>query len=154
MNLRLVNLKNNKIIYFFILFLIFLLFVKIDYRISEPNSAGTDDDVSYYFHSKTIAQDFDFDYSNQVDQNIKTHYFNKKLGTYVPRHPFGSGLLASPFLAFGLLLENLFSLENFSYFIYSLSSIIYLFSSFFLLSKTLISESEYIDELRDHCVHR
>lgn len=142
MKLRLVELKNNKTIYFLFLFLIFLLFIKIDYRISEPNSAGTDDDVSYYFHSKTIAQDFDLDYSNQIDQGINTHYFNEELGTYVPRHPFGSGLFASPFLAFGLLLENLFNLKNFSYFIYSLSAIFYLFFSFFLLSKTLLSESK------------
>ena len=141
MNLRLIKLENNKTKYFLFLFLIFLLFLKIDYRISEPNSAGTDDDVSYYFHSKTLAQDFDLDYSNQIDQSINTHYLNEELGTYVPRHPFGSGLLASPFLAFGLLLENLFDLKNFSYFIYSLSAIFYLFFSFFLLSKTLISES-------------
>ena len=81
MKLRFVELKNNKTIYFLFLFLIFLLFIKIDYRISEPNSAGTDDDVSYYFHSKTIAQDFDLDYSNQIDQGINTHYLNEELGT-------------------------------------------------------------------------
>jgi hypothetical protein len=142
MNLKLVTLKNNKTIYFLFLFFIFLLFTKIDYRISEPNSAGIDDDVSYYFHSKTLAQDFDLDYSNQIDQGIKTHYLNEELGTYVPRHPFGSGLLASPFLAFGMLLENFFNLKNFSYFIYSLSAIFYLFFSFFLLSKILLNESQ------------
>ena len=94
----------------------FLTFIKIDYRISEPNSAGTDDDVSYLFHAQTIAQDFDLDYSNQIDQNIKSHYLNKDTEIYVPRHPLGAGLLSSPFLALGLIIENQFNLKNLSYF--------------------------------------
>ncbi len=131
------KLKRSYALFLFFLFFLFLTFIKIDYRISEPNSAGTDDDVSYLFHAQTIAQDFDLDYSNQIDQNIKSHYLNKDAEIYVPRHPLGAGLLSSPFLALGLMIENQFNLKNLSYFFYSLSSIFYLFLSFHLLTKVL-----------------
>ena len=55
--------NRNTIVYF--LFLVFLIFIKIDYRfINEMKCCG--DDFDYYSHAYTIAIDFDFDYSNQL----------------------------------------------------------------------------------------
>ena len=136
--------RSNKKIYTGIfLFFLFLIFIKIDYRTAEPNSEGSADDSSYYFHSSTIAKDFDLDYSNQIDQNNVEQFLNKRTNTYVPIHPFGTGLLSSPVHFLGILIEKLFNLKDLSYFIYSLSSLIYLAISFSLLAKILGENIKY-----------
>ena len=113
--------SNKKIYTGILLFFLFLIFIKIDYRTAEPNSKGTADDTSYYFHSSTIAKDFDLDYSNQIDQNNIEQFLNRRANTYVPIHPFGTGLLSSPVHFLGILLQKLFKVKELSYFIYSLS---------------------------------
>lgn len=129
--------SNKKIYTGILLFFLFLIFIKIDYRTAEPNSKGTADDTSYYFHSSTIAKDFDLDYSNQIDQNNIEQFLNRRANTYVPIHPFGTGLLSSPVHFLGILLQKLFKVKELSYFIYSLSSLIYLAISYNLLAKIL-----------------
>ena len=45
---------------------IFLLSLRIDYRFIETiNCCG--DDHTYFVHAETIAEDFDLDYSNQMN---------------------------------------------------------------------------------------
>ena len=57
--------KKTKITTIFFILVILLLFLKSDFRvINELNCCQ--DDYDYYSHALTIAQDFDFDYSNQL----------------------------------------------------------------------------------------
>ena len=59
------------------------------------------DDTSYISHAMTLGLDLDFDYSNEI-----TKKFNKQ-GT-APSHPFGFGLLATPFVFAGGLIDMVF----------------------------------------------
>ena len=66
--------KINKISYLLIFF-VFLSLLKIDYRFVESiNCCG--DDHDYYMHAETIANDFDFDYRNQM-QGIENKRYDK-----------------------------------------------------------------------------
>ena len=126
--------NRNTIVYF--LFLVFLIFIKIDYRfINEMKCCG--DDFDYYSHAYTIAIDFDFDYSNQlIDGHPETYNYEGKIA---PLGFVGSGLFASPFLFIGNILDTFSSnymVEN-KLLIYSLSSIFYLFLTVILLFNTL-----------------
>ena len=123
---------------FLFLLIFFLLFLKVDFRIINDLKC-CQDDFDYYSHALTVAQDFDFDYSNQFDS--KQRYYNKEIDKVAPMGFFGSGLLASPFLFLGIQLDNLFSTDqsilNFQKLFYSFSSIFYLLFSFLLLSKII-----------------
>ena len=58
--------KLNKSGYLSIFFIIFLLFLKTDYRlVTDIYCCG--DDHDYFMHASTIAFDFDLDYSNQME---------------------------------------------------------------------------------------
>ena len=131
------NLKKSKF-QIFILFILFLLVLKSDYRfINELRCCQ--DDYDYYSHALTIAQDFDFDYSNQM--NTKARFYNQDLQKVAPMGFFGSGLLAAPFLFIGIIMDQVLNIEqeilNFKKLFYSYSSVFYLFGSSVLLHKIL-----------------
>lgn len=128
-----VSLIKKYLIYLFLIFTLFL-FTRIDYRITPWGNSSTVDDASYYFHSLTIVNDFDFDYSNQISSSQKNAYFKTINGTFVPKHAVGPGLLSSPFLLLGKFLSGLNINE---FFIYSLSPIFYLMISFLMLLQVL-----------------
>lgn len=127
-----INKKSRYLI--FVAFL--LLFLKSDYRIINPLEC-CQDDFDYYSHAITIVQDFDFDYSNQFDSK-KRFYDNGKIA---PRGFVGSGLLSTPFLFIGNLLdryiENNQNILDYKKLFYSFSSVFYLFFSLFLITLTL-----------------
>lgn len=102
------NLKKSKF-QIFILFILFLLVLKSDYRfINELRCCQ--DDYDYYSHALTIAQDFDFDYSNQM--NTKARFYNQDLQKVAPMGFFGSGLLAAPFLFIGIIMDQVLNIEQ------------------------------------------
>ena len=125
--------------YYFLIFLfLFLLFLKSDFRIINELRC-CQDDFDYYSHALTIAEDFDFDYSNQITNNSR--YYDEDTGKVAPMGFFGPGFLASPFLFFGSVLDKIFNIQqdilDFKKLLYSFSSIFYLFFSYLLLSKSL-----------------
>jgi hypothetical protein len=114
--------KNNRHIFSFLIFLFLLLFfVKTDYRfVSSINCCG--DDYDYFIHAVTITTDFDLDYSNQLNEENHIRYNGK----IAPKGFIGTGIMASPFLFIGNLLNKIFanqSVFNFQILMYSLSSI-------------------------------
>ena len=125
-----------------------LVALKIDYRfIDEINCCG--DDHDYFMHADTLANDFDFDYKNQM-KGIEDKRFNQN-GKIAPTGFLGSGLLAFPFLFIGVQINNLLSefndfenLYNFEILFYSFSTIFYLFISILLLCKTLENKNNLL----------
>ena len=138
------TLTKNYYFKVFLLVIFLLLLTKIDFRVTSYNNSSSVDDASYMYHAYTIGHDFDLDYTNQIqitDEYIKLgFYFN---GTqHVPKHPIGPGIFAAPFAFGGKLLQMLntstnFSENNIAFFIYSLSSIFYFFTSILLISKVI-----------------
>ena len=53
--------------------LIILLFIKVDFRLQDKVYC-CGDDHDYYSHSETLAIDFDFDYSNQLEGFEEARY--------------------------------------------------------------------------------
>jgi len=139
--------KKSKTKTFFI-FLIFLLFVKTDYRLENTiNCCG--DDFDYYSHAYTLAVDFDFNYENQIPEFSKFYYTN---GDKIAPVGFsGSGILASPFLFIGNLLDTSYSYTekpfNFKILFYSFSPIFYLLLSVILLQKSIFLLNKNISRL-------
>ena len=114
--------KNNRHIFSFLIFLLLLLlFVKTDYRfVSSINCCG--DDYDYFIHAVTITTDFDLDYSNQLNEENHIRYNGK----IAPKGFIGTGIMSTPFLFIGNLLNKIFanqSVFNFQILMYSLSSI-------------------------------
>ncbi len=127
---------SSKKITTLLLFFSFLLLLKVDYRyINELNCCG--DDFDYYSHAYTIAVDFDFDYSDQLDENSEATY--KYKDKIAPFGFFGSGLLSAPFVFIGSLIDifDTNSVVSNKIFLYSLSTIFYLFFSINLLYESL-----------------
>ena len=122
--------KNSVLV---MLVVVFLLFLKVDFRIINELRC-CQDDYDYYSHALTIIEDFDFDYSNQITNEFRYFQDNK----VAPIGFFGSGLLAAPFLLIGKWLDSLFntSQEVLTYkkLIYSFSSIFYLYLSIYFLN--------------------
>ena len=123
-------------IFLFVIFLLLLL--KTDYRFNEITINSVGDDSEYYYNVITLVQDFDLDYSNQLDINSPGIY---KEGSYVaPAHPIGNGFLAFPFILISnYVLTYFYSplATSINYFVYSLVPIFYLFLSIFLLLKVI-----------------
>lgn len=120
---------------FFLLFIILCLFIKTDYRL-ETGIYCCKDDYDYYAHAETIAIDFDFDYSNQLEGYEEKRFFYN--GKSAPSTFFGTGLLSSPFLFIGNLIDRVIpnnSLFNFKIILYSFSSIFYFAFSLVLVDK-------------------
>ncbi len=124
------------------LLILFLLSLRVDYRFIETiNCCG--DDHTYFVHAETIAEDFDLDYSNQMNfVEGKTIIVNEKV---VPIGFIGSGILSAPFMYFGILIDNLLDtinvensrMMNYKILLYSLSPVIYLFLTIFIFIKLL-----------------
>ena len=124
------------------LLILFLLSLRVDYRFVETiNCCG--DDHTYFVHAETIAEDFDLDYSNQMNfVEGKTIIVNEKV---VPIGFIGSGILSAPFMYFGILIDNLLvtinvensRMMNYKILLYSLSPVIYLFLTIFIFIKLL-----------------
>ena len=87
---------------------IFLLSLRIDYRFIETiNCCG--DDHTYFVHAETIAEDFDLDYSNQMNfVEGKVIMSGNKI---VPIGFIGPGILSAPFVLFGNFIDNIFNFE-------------------------------------------
>ncbi len=132
----------NKKIKFVFIFLLLLLSFRTDYRyINEINCCG--DDHSYFVHTETIAEDFDFDYSNQIEFiDGKVYKYQEKIA---PLGFVGAGILASPFMFIGNILDNIFSnlgfidQDNMNYkiLLYSFSPIFYFAFSYYLFVKII-----------------
>ena len=90
--------SKNNIAKISIIFLLLLLFLKVDFRLKTEIEC-CNDDHDYYMHSETIAIDFDLNYSNQLLGN-ETRRFNVD-GYIAPQGFIGSGLLSAPFLLIG-----------------------------------------------------
>ena len=126
--------KSKKLLFFYILVL-FLLFLKIDFRITNDlNCCG--DDYDYFSHAVTIGEDFDFDYSNQLPNKSRFFRNNKD----APFGFVGTGLLSSPFILFGNILDYIFgdlgeSGASFKFLLYSFSSVFYFLSVLYFLKQ-------------------
>ena len=137
------NLDSKKLVLLVLFFI--LLFLKVDYRfVNTIDCCG--DDFDYYIHAKTIATDFDLDYSNQLqeDQHIK---YNGKIA---PKGFIGSGLLSAPFYFLGDYIDKLLDSSgvfNYRIITYSFSSIFYLFLGYKFLLKSLLMINKKLDRL-------
>ena len=144
---------KTKITYFFLIS-IFLLFLKIDYRLVERFGCCSDD-YDYYSHAETLILDFDFDYSNQFSGYEQDRFFKNEKSA--PMGFFGSGLLASPFLFIGDILDqikiklfnNQPSLLNYKVLLYSFSSIFYLLFTVKIAAKKAINSKKNGNEKKE-----
>jgi len=134
--------KLKNITYLFFSVLILLLFFKINFRFEESIYCCSDD-FDYFIHAETIAEDFDFDYSNQLGEYQKSRFY--KNGKSAPVGYVGSGLLAAPFMFLGNIFDKIISnysstndFMNYKLLIYSFSPIFYLLVGMILLLKTLV----------------
>lgn len=126
---------KNKNFIFFIVLIVFLIFLKSDFRIINDLQC-CNDDFDYFAHASTIAEDFDFDYSNQLPDKSRYYRNNKN----APFGFVGTGLLSSPFILLGNFMDNLSEFEgnsqlSFKKLFYSFSSIFYFLLSLLLLRK-------------------
>ena len=125
---------KSKKTFFLLGFLIFLIFLKIDFRITN-DLVCCNDDYDYFSHAETISEDFDFDYTNQLPDKSRYYRNNKN----APFGFLGAGLLSSPFMLIGSLLDQIFNnklpMINLKNLIYSFSSIFYLIFSMGLINK-------------------
>ena len=85
-----ITIKN--IVKIVLLFIFFILLIRIDYRIDVPGKYAAGDDPNYYFHNQTIVYDFDLDYQNN-SLTDKAKFLNRKTQKLVPQHPIGSTFL-------------------------------------------------------------
>jgi|DEB0MinimDraft_10_1074344.scaffolds.fasta_scaffold02481_7 hypothetical protein len=122
--------KNKQLL---ILFLLISLFVKIDFRL-KPELECCNDDHDYYIHAETTIIDFDFEYDNQLEGFEKSRNFIN--GKSSPVGFYGTGLLSSPFLLIGNIVDKVFDLGEQK--LYSNKVIYYSFSSIFYLLFTLL----------------
>lgn len=121
--------ENKQAIKIFVLFaFVILLFLKIDYRFKVDWECCTDE-FDYYSHAKTIALDFDLDYSNQFKgfENARFYKNNKS----APFGFFGTGLLSSPFVFIGNIIDNLNIFDNNNSKNYNYKILFFSFSSIF-----------------------
>ena len=124
---------------YIILTLVILLFIKVDYRFKEIFPGGSQDDSVYFYHTQTLAIDFDLDYTNQLDGNLRDAFIRND-NKPVPRQSLGPGIFSSPFLLVSNFISRLFSINSntsFNYFIYSFISTFYLCLSLVLIKKII-----------------
>lgn len=130
------KIKKTTLFKYIFLVLICLLFLKTDYRFKELQLGIVNDDHEYYYNVLTLVQDFDLDYSNQLNPELNGIYkFEDKIA---PAHPIGNGFLGFPFLFLSNYLldgANLSKFTSLNYFVYSLVPIVYLFFAIFLIKK-------------------
>tara|TARA_Y100000389_G_scaffold89627_1_gene86123 strand:- start:613 stop:2166 length:1554 start_codon:yes stop_codon:yes gene_type:complete len=129
---------------FFYIFIISLLFKPL--WLFETNKINEQDDLSYWLHSYTVANDFDIEY--QDDHNFSSTIFHPE--TKAPYHPPGAGYMTSPFVfVFSIgdsFQEKVISAENpvrsFGYAGYFAGSLFYCLVGFYLLALT-VSKNNY-----------
>ena len=125
---------KSKKTFYLLGFLIFLIFLKIDFRITN-DLVCCNDDYDYFSHAETISEDFDFDYTNQLPDKSRYYRNNKN----APFGFLGAGLLSSPFMLIGSFFDQIFNnklpMINLKNLIYSFSSIFYLIFSMGLIMK-------------------
>ena len=143
--------NKKQIISSIVLFIIVSLFFRIDFRFKDTVECCSDD-FDYFSHAETIAIDMDFDYSNQLPPNHSFIFeYNGKIS---PVGFPGTGILASPFLYFGNIIDkNLNSgngdeVLNYKLLLYSLSPIFYLFIGYILVFKSLIILNFDVDKYK------
>lgn len=135
-----------------IVFFIISLFFRVDFRFKNTVECCSDD-YDYFSHTYTIAIDKDFDYSNQLTLDHPFIFTNEENGKIAPVGFPGSGILASPFLFVGNLIDNNLNTNsgneilNYKILLYSLSPIFYFFLSFVFIYKSLsklgLQENKY-----------
>ena len=124
---------------YIILTLVILLFIKVDYRFKEIFPGGSQDDSVYFYHTETLAIDFDLDYTNQLDGNLRDAFIRDD-NKPVPRQSFGPGVLSAPFLLISNFISRFFTINSntsFNYFIYSFISSFYLCLSLVFIKKII-----------------
>ena len=125
---------KSKKTFYLLGFLIFLIFLKIDFRITN-DLVCCNDDYDYFSHAETISEDFDFDYTNQLPDKSRYYRNNKN----APFGFLGAGLLSSPFMLIGSIFDQIFDnklpMINLKNLTYSFSSIFYLIFSMGLINK-------------------
>ena len=131
------KLNKKKSFSFFVFLIIFLVFLKIDFRYKTDWTCCSDD-FDYFSHAESLIIDFDFDYSNQLSGFEGERYlYNDK---NAPIGFFGTGLLSSPFLFLGNLLDNLIDSSgkpfNYKILLYSFASLFALFTTYLYLIKS------------------
>lgn len=134
---------KSKYIVFFVTLLVFLLFLKIDFRLTNELKC-CNDDFDYFSHAVTIVEDLDLDYSNQLPDKSRYYRNNKN----APFGFIGTGLLSAPFIFIGNLLDKIIYFEgdkqfSLKYLTYSFSSIFY-----FLVSLNLIRKIQLFYEVK------
>lgn len=128
---------SNNLKFLFLIFVFLAVFFKIDFRL-QPDIECCSDDHDYFIHAETISEDFDFDYSNQLDGfETKRNYINNKPS---PIGFYGTGLLSTPFMYVGTILDKITNHDielGYSYKIlmYSFSSPFYFLLTFYFLTK-------------------
>ena len=134
--------KNKKnVLNIVLIFFILSLFFRIDFRFKNSVECCSDD-YDYFSHAETIALDGDFDYSNQLTTDHPYTY--SKDNKIAPVGFPGSGMLSSPFLYVGNLIDNNLNSENgkeilnYKLLFYSLSSIFYFFMGYIFIFKSLV----------------
>ena len=135
---------KKRVIYILIFNIFLLLLLKTDYRMNDWGNFNTVDDASYLYHSYTIGQDFDLNYTNQIpwsSETINPGFFENS-NSFVPKHPIGTGVLSAPFVTIGSFLDLInsripFTDIDITYFLYSLSSVFYFIFSCLLLAKVV-----------------
>ena len=131
--------NKNKYFTIIILFFVVLVFTKIDFRLKTDITCCSDD-FDYFIHTETIAEDFDFDYTNQLEGVEKARHNKVKTA---PFGFLGSGLLAVPFLLIGNIFDSLFgeisqNHVNFKILFYSFSSYFYFVGSLYFIYRSII----------------
>ncbi len=125
--------KTLKKYKFLIFILIILSILKIDFRFKDELNCCSDD-FDYFIHSETIVEDFDFDYSNQLEQLEKQRFY--KNNKPAPIGFVGTGVYSAPFMFIGIVFDKIFnsiglkntnSIVSYKLLFYSFSSIFYLF---------------------------
>ena len=122
----------------FIILLVLMTLTKIDFRFKEIPPGLIVDDAEYYYHAQTLGIDFDLNYANQMDGAPNRNLNKEDPSIVVPVHPIGMGVFAAPFLFISISINkvvNLDSVISLNYYLYSFSSIFYLFLSTLLIMK-------------------
>lgn len=122
----------------FIILLVLMTLTKIDFRFKEIPPGLIVDDAEYYYHAQTLGIDFDLNYANQMDGAPNRNLNKEDPSIVVPVHPIGMGVFAAPFLFISNSINkvvNLDSVISLNYYLYSFSSIFYLFLSTLLIMK-------------------
>ena len=129
---------KNKYIVFFLLTIVLLIFLKVDYRLKYTIECCSDE-YDYFIHAVTIVEDLDLDYSNQNLRSFR--YTNGEINA--PVGFVGTGILLAPFLYLGNFINGVFNetiqdtLFNYQILMYSLGSVFYFFLAYYFIFKTM-----------------